>query len=251
MMFFRRQLLMLALWPIVAVSSVSAGGESLSVEVADHPKFRVLAIGDSFTDGFISGEPAPAYVEILRTVLGRDFEVVKLGCGGSTVLDFTRPPFAVKICNFNGAYELLVAPETPADLATILFGTNEANGFMENDCRKDPKIFEQCPVSAERFKASMIALIDRLVSQGVPQVILLKPSKRPKAAAFVSENLRAYGVAVGEICAARSDVTCGPDLYQLLDLERDFVGDNIHPNANGHRLIGEALARVVREVLRD
>jgi hypothetical protein len=46
---------------------------------------------------------------------------------------------------------------------------------------------------------------------------------------------------VARLCSQRPNVVCGPDVYDLLG-PADFDGCDVHPNAAGHRKIGEALA---------
>ncbi len=229
-------------------SSVAEETGDLPTEEVEPAAVRVLVIGDSFTAGVVSGRDAPHYVEILGRLLGSGFEVVQLGCSGSTVLDWTRPETVFELCWAGGAYDLLALPATPADIATILLGTNDTMGYMEGGCSEPPTA---CPVSPEQYGKSMNELIDRLISDGVRRVIAIKPPRSSALAVEMVERLRGYAAVLDGLCAAREEVTCGPDLFDLLDPDLDFADGNIHPDASGHRKIARALAPAVRSSAGD
>lgn len=234
----------------IAGSVAYASPPEVAVSDSDEPKVtvRVLAIGDSHTAGWVSGRAGPSFIEILRKTLGPKFEIVNLGCNGSSVLDWTVPEIYIKACSIAGAYDLLAASQTPADIATVLLGTNDAVGFFQGHCGTALNPETKCPLSAVFYKERMTLLINRLVADGVPRIILLKPPKIKAVAAEATDRLRAYGVAIEEICTAQSHVTCGPDLFELLNVNRHFARGAIHANAAGHRKIAKALAPVVRSV---
>jgi lysophospholipase L1-like esterase len=225
----------LAAWP-----SLVSGDERES-----RATIRVLAIGDSLTSGVISGEEAPPYVEILRSILGPKFEVVALGCNGSSIRDWLRPREPKQVCAIAGAYEMIVASQTPGDIATILLGTNDAVGFLERRCAPEIQERKKCPVHAAEYESQMNLLIDKLAKDGVAKFILIKPSSFKTASVQARERIVGYGTAIEAICTTRDEVGCGPNLFELLDVDEDFFEGNIHPNASGHRKIGEALAPYV------
>ena len=76
----------------------------------------------------------------------------------------------------------------------------------------------------------------------------MKPPGFKSASAQAMERFRGYGGAIDAICTARKEVHCGPNLFELLDVDEDFFEGNIHPNASGHRKIGEALTPVVESL---
>ncbi len=45
---------------------------------------RVLLIGDSITEGAVSGTPGVPYADVVATDLGPGFDVLNLGCGGAS-----------------------------------------------------------------------------------------------------------------------------------------------------------------------
>jgi len=114
---------------------------------------QVLLIGDSITQGGVSGTPAgPPYADVAATELGASFDVHNLGCGGSTSLDWL-PYIGVTICPgiFVDLWQQRIAPNTPADIATIMLGTNDATGFFEP---------ENQPVAPADYAAALEAIID-------------------------------------------------------------------------------------------
>jgi hypothetical protein len=80
--------------------------------------------------------------------------------------------------------------------------------------------------------------------------ILMRPPINPGQPRSVKSRLRGYGSVIEELCQAMDSLHCGPDLTKVLDYQRDFHEDGIHPTAQGHRKIGRALAPHVRSAAR-
>jgi len=93
---------------------------------------RVLLIGDSITEGTVSGTPGSPYAAVVATDLGPEFDVLNLGCGGASSFDW-RPDTGVTICGglFIDLWAQRVLPNVPAEIATVMLGTNDATGFFE------------------------------------------------------------------------------------------------------------------------
>ena len=51
---------------------------------------RLVLVGDSITAGQVSAPKGPPYAELVAEALGPAFEIVNLGCGGTSSLDWTR-----------------------------------------------------------------------------------------------------------------------------------------------------------------
>lgn len=222
----------------VALALLALGCGEPATPAPSAPSVRVLLIGDSITAGLVSAPKGPPYATLLAELLGPDFELVKLGCGGTSSLDWTRSRGAV-MCGGDYAlpnlYDKLVKPALPADLATVLLGTNDAKGIQEDH-----------HISAEEYEAALREIAGNLLADGVGQVMLLGPP-------FIIHNVQAmlrimkYGDALRRVCGGMERVVCGPDVRFLLDAE-DFANGNIHPNASGHRKIAEALAEALRDL---
>lgn len=217
---------------LVAWLAPGCGGEP----APPTPSVRVLLIGDSITAGMVSAPTGPPYATLLGELLGPHFELVNLGCGGTSSLDWTRSRGAV-LCGGEYAvpnlYDKLVKSALPADLVTVLLGTNDALGIRES---------QRVPV--EDYEAALRELCSNLLADGAARVMLLGP---PFVVHSVPAMMRImqYGDALRRVCDEMDRVICGPDVRFLLDA-KDFANGNIHPNANGHRKIAEALAEAIR-----
>ena len=214
------------------IGALACGGEAPAPEV---PRVRVLLIGDSITAGLVSEPVGPPYAELLEQRLGERFEVVNLGCGGASSLDWTESRGA-KMCagrpTMPNLYEARVRPWIPAAFATVLLGTNDSRGVHE--VRRIP---------ADEYGAALREIATKLLEDGVERVVLLGP---PLVIHRVNAMLRlvAYGEVVEAICQENPRVVCGPDVRYLLEL-RDFETGNVHPNGPGHVKIADALAEAL------
>ena len=192
----------------------------------------VVLIGDSITEGVISEPVGPSYAALLAESLGPGFEVVNLGCGGTSSLDWTRSRGGV-LCGTRRAepnlYEALARPRLPADLVTILLGTNDAMGFSEEQ-RIEPAA----------FRAAIEELVKDLRSDGARQILLMTPP--PHYPHFGTQRrVFDYRSQIQSLCGAPDDaVLCGPDIFALLQPD-DFQDGNVHPNAYGQAKIASAL----------
>jgi lysophospholipase L1-like esterase len=226
-----------------AVSAALIGALACGVEAPapDVPRIRVLLIGDSITAGLVSEPMGPPYAELLQQRLGERFEVLNLGCGGSSSLDWTRSRGAV-MCGGRPStpnlYESRVQPQMPAAFATVLLGTNDSQGIRED--RRIP---------TEEYGAALREIATNLLEDGVERVLLLGPPLVPhKVAAMM--RLAAYGKAVEVICQEDPRLVCGPDVRYLLYGE-DFETGNMHPNGPGHVKIADALAEALLALADD
>ncbi len=195
---------------------------------------RVVVLGDSHVKGGQSEPRGPSFVEVLREELGRRYEVVGAGCGGSTTYDWTHdgPSFG---CSLGNAYPEVGRPHLPAEIVVILLGTNDAAGFGE------PK-----PIAPKVYAEAMEELVSRVQRDGAKRVLLLGPPTNPLARKLAARRLQLYSEALAALAEREPNVYMGPDLQELIDLEEHFGGRTAHMNAVGHRLIGERLAQAVR-----
>lgn len=202
---------------------------------------RVLMIGDSITEGQQSNPKAYQYTDVAGLMLGDAYEVIEAGCGGATTYDWATLG-EVTLCGGRfwnpDVYTRLALPHLPADLATVMLGTNDATGF-----------FEPAPITPEQYQANLTAIVNNLLQDGAAQVLLLSPPPMCDTAnPEVVARLEAYRLIIGQMCAAMPDVTCGPDVYTLLDAD-DFQGCDVHPNGIGHLDLGIAVAHQVEGML--
>jgi lysophospholipase L1-like esterase len=196
------------------------------------PRIRVVLVGDSITAGTVSRPKGPSYAQLLQRQLGPAFEVVNLGCGGSSSLDWTRSRGSL-YCGGKvtrpSLYDARVRPALPAQFATVLLGTNDSQGFKE--ARRLP---------ADEYVAALREIATNLLDDGAERVVLLGP---PLVVHKVNAMLRlvAYGDAVRAVCDENPRVLCGPNVRYLLTSD-DFARGNVHPNGPGHAKIAAALA---------
>lgn len=200
-------------------------------------QISILMIGDSITAGVQSNPSAAPYTTVAAKVLGHGFTVTQVGCGGSTTWDWSSLG-GVTLCGGQlwdlNVYEARVRPNLPADVVTVMLGTNDATGF-----------FEPAPISPDEYRANLANLVTNLLNDGAGQVMLMPPPPMCESTnADVVMRLEAYRTIVGSMCTTCEGVVCGPDVYTLLN-EDDFKGCDVHPNGLGHLTLGIAVARMI------
>ena len=215
-------------------------------------------IGDSLStkgDRHISGETKGlSFAERLERDLGDDFEFINVACPGTTALNWSlSQPGA--LCPFhpwdafpNGILRDRALPQLPVDVATVLLGTNDA-------VRRSDSGY----VSPEDFGRVIDEIVDALLEGGAKTVVLIAPPDIDTPEAH--GRIRAYRDQVIARCGTSEQRVCGPDLFALLDLNTHFAaGDDplrpgydptqadIHPNAQGHARMAEAVGETLRQV---
>jgi lysophospholipase L1-like esterase len=220
---------------LAALALVALPGTALAAP------FSVVLLGDSITFGQVSEPVGPSYAELLADSLGSDFAVTNIGCGGTSSLDWTRSRGSAICGGVSGfvlpdLYEGRALPTLPADLVTIMLGTNDAIGFFE------PGI-----VAVEDYRDAILEIATSLLLDGADQVMLMTPPPNfvsTLPASFIVQ----YRAQVLDICGAPGDaILCGPDVYALLG-PSDF-GNSIHPNAAGNAKIASALDPAIRSAV--
>jgi len=197
---------------------------------------QVLAIGDSITEGAMSGGSGTPYVDVLAAELGAGYTVSNQGCGGSSSFDW-RPQTGGTVCNafLGDLFDARVAPNLPTAFATVMLGTNDAVGF-----------FEPAPIPVETYAAHIADLVAGIRAGGADHVVLMTPPPRCAGTdPAVIGRLEGYRNQIIAICLTTPGVVCGPDVYTLLDPVVHFASCDVHPNAAGHALLGQALADVI------
>ena len=216
---------------------------TLSGSDAHSDPIRVLIIGGSTSSSRALGppglNPGVPFSDQLELKLGPDFELINVACGGSTSIDWSTTTPGRLCPNSDlpttpiaplGLVEEFVRPHLPVSIATILLGTNDAMGFSEP---------EDLPVLPDAYGGAIDELVAVLLAGGVDTVILMTPPKMADFSALLF--LSDYRDEILARCSAGGSVICGPDLYLALRFGTDFLYDGIHPNAQGHDKITEAL----------
>jgi lysophospholipase L1-like esterase len=201
----------------------------------DARPLRVVLLGDSITEG--KARPGVPYADLLVDQLGPSYELVNIGLGGTSSLDWRQGSPPMKQDGVwlepSSPFSKEGIPVLPADVVTVLLGTNDARGF-----------YEPRPVSSSEYQAALEKIIENLLEHGAETVMLM--TAPPRCGPVLNERLAAYRDVVIALCAARAEVVCGPDLFELLD-NSHFDDCDPHPNAAGHALIATELARALRE----
>jgi lysophospholipase L1-like esterase len=200
----------------------------------------VVLLGDSITAGTVSAPTGPSFSTLLEDALGPDFSVTNVACGGTSALDWTltRGNGLCAGMGFVGPtiYQARALPALPADIVTVMLGTNDAVGF-----------FEPGRVPAATYRSAIDELVGDLLDDGADTVVLLTPPPNwsdPTALAL----LGAYRDELLDVCTSTPGVVCGPDVFALLG-RSDFAPGNVHPNAQGHAKIALALEASIRELV--
>ncbi|MGW2819077.1 GDSL-type esterase/lipase family protein [Streptomyces sp. NPDC001415] len=189
-----------------------------TIEPAPHGP-RWLVHGDSITEGWWSTRPAHAWPAVAGRILGLD--TVNLGYAGAARAEL---PTAEQLARL------------PADVITLAFGTN---------------CWSRIPFSATLMHETTLAFV-RLVRRGHPDtpMLVLSPLLRPEA----ERAPNALGATLAELRAAMENATrdliaAGDGHLQLLPgqglLTPYHLADGLHPNDEGHALLGAAVARAL------
>jgi lysophospholipase L1-like esterase len=207
---------------------------------------KVLVIGDSMSvpgQSFVTGNVAgPSYVDALSALLGESYEVVSVACAGASAIDWSTSKPGT-LCGTDdvgfvphGLYRDRALPKLPADVALVLLGTNDAMGYMESGGRVDTRSFHR----------AIEEILDALDTAGVDEVVLAIPPDSVRS--DYHERLVEYRAVLQSLCAERSNVTCGPDFFAVLDPVWHFPDSDVHPNTEGHRQMAEAFAASLRQL---
>ena len=199
---------------------------------------RTLLVGDSITFGIVSDPIGPSYAELLSADLAATHDVVNVAVRGSSAFYWAPSTPCPGICSTaDTLFDEVATPELPADLATVLLGTNDALGFLLDQ-----------PTSNDDYEAFLREIIDGLFDGGVDTVVLMAAPHSNLTTPEFDVRLSGYRDRVGTICADTLAVVCGPDLLDLLDPAIDFEVGDVHPNALGHQRIATALAETIRAI---
>lgn len=225
---------------------------------------RVVMVGDSITHGTMSGTvDAPSYPEWVTDWLGEDYEVFVEGCGLSDSMDW-RPdsayfyqPFGA--CAGGKVFWLyrthLIDPGLiPADIVTILLGTNDATAAVQGGE----------PILPDDYEDNLRFIVEDLLLEGARRIILMAPPPLPLhfdqplaglPGATERDLIPIYESRVALICDDFERVTCGPKLNRILTLDDHFdpvrpdsVWLDQHPNPEGHLRIAVQLFDAISKV---
>ncbi len=220
-------------WLSIGLSALSLGAAPSALAAP----IRTLLLGDSITAGMVSEPVGPPFATLVAEALAGTHDVVNVAQGGLSAYYWAPGTPCPDICDASGTvFDELATPALPAQVATVLLGTNDSVGFF---------LPESTPV--DDWEGYMREILDGLFAGGVHTVILMAAPDANVSETAVS-LLHGYRDRVNTICADTAGVVCGPDLIDLLDDVSDFAPGDVHPNASGHAKIADALTQAILAV---
>lgn len=212
------------------------------------PMKTVLCFGDSITWGY---DPATAarydlhtrWPGVLRDALGEGFHVVEEGlCGRLTIWENEFLPGR----NGLAALPMLLESHAPIDLAIVMLGTNDLQPG-----------FGRAPGDVARGAGRLLETIRfSLAGPGgtSPRRLLVAPPPVAGVSGFMRIAFAGAEAGSRELASWYREVAAalGGDFLDAGEFTRGSVGpggDGVHPDAAGHRALGEGLAVAVRKIL--
>lgn len=184
---------------------------------------RWVVYGDSVAEGWIASEPARAWPAVAGRARGLDH--VNLGYAGAARGETASAEQVAKL---------------DADVLTVCHGTN---------------CWTRTPHSVAQMQANTDAFLEVLrQDQPTTPIVVASPVLRPDAestpnrlGATLADLRRAVEVVV------RTRIAAGDDRLYLVEggdlLTADHLGDGIHPDDEGHRVMAEVIGAAVRAAL--
>lgn len=213
----RRHEILLPLADRVEFIGLSVNTETTLCRPVPSAAFRVVAYGDSITQGFFASRPSRAYPALLAQATGWD--ILNLGfCGRKTT---PRDALAIASLKPNGIL--------------VLMGANDAifdTGLEE---------------FRNRYQAFLVAL-----ARNCPGIPIWAGTPTPVTGRkFTAPRLEEYRQAIREVTAAM-----GPGVHllegaELLVAQPDLLTDGVHPNDAGFSFLARTLAPLLRHTLQS
>lgn len=180
---------------------------------------RVACVGDSITYGSgIKGRDSLAYPQQLQKKLGKKYKVVNFGVSGATMSkNGNKPYWKTK--------EYQNAKDFNPDNIVLMLGTNDSKPVNWNSGNND----------FEKDYSDMISKFSQLKSK--PKIYLGLPPPVGKNSWGIQKN-----IVEGEVTdlikkIAKKHHLETIDYYRLFSYKLKLLPDNIHPNAEGAKLI--------------
>jgi acyl-CoA thioesterase I len=198
----------------------------LAISANAQTTVRVACVGNSITEGS-EIEAGKKYPDQLQALLGEKFEVKNLGLGGRTLLKNGDHPY------WNEQQFKDVMNWSPR-IIVIKLGTNDSK--PQNWAHKDE--FES------DYRAFIQAFKTRIPSK--KKIYVCTPVPAFKEAWGISDKvIKEEIIPIIEKVAKEEEVFL-IDLYTPLTGKGEFFPDGIHPNAEGAKLIAEAVYNAIK-----
>ncbi len=183
------------------------------VEPVENPGLPIVMLGDSITQGFEVPAPEESYAAQVAAGLGREW--INLAVGGMTMRG--EPAEA--------------ALDYPWDTALLAFGVNDCAGG----------------VSLDEFRQETMRSLKALCSRSGAKIFVVAPLPWPGCPADhpTDRPLQKYREILAE-CAGKFPQAVLADGTKLLENDRSFFADTVHPNSQGMKRIAARLIPLIR-----
>lgn len=207
----------------------------------------VLCYGDSLTWGYDAAGPdrhafEDRWPSVLQKELGAGVEVIAEGLNGRT----TAFDDHLAAADRNGARMLptILGTHAPLDLVIIMLGANDMKPWIHGN-----------PLAAKQGMARLVSIIrayDHGMEYAAPQILLVSPPVVSRTANAEFKEMFSGGdkasKELASLYAALADeVGCG--FFDAGSVAQTTPLDGVHLDAENTRLIGHAIAPIVRVML--
>ncbi len=224
------------------------GGFVPTAHGAEGARNVLVCIGDSTTKG--QGLDLQKQAFCNRVAQRSEYEVINLGCGGSTSRDWSTSTFrglpGGRIsCMFGGAWALVdrEVDFRRVGFVHILLGYNDAAGTLET-CTSG---VGNCPLRPPEYRGNLEVMIEKIPPDVI--VLLTAPQPPPGWKKMRAKYFRAVGYAnmIEKVISLYPNVCRGlaPDVLDA----RDFPNENdVHFSGSGHEKMSEAMVARMKEL---
>ncbi|MBA3448732.1 MAG: SGNH/GDSL hydrolase family protein [Pseudaminobacter sp.] len=207
----------------------------------------VLCYGDSLTWGYNAEGPSrhalvDRWPSVLQAALGQNVQVIAEGLNGRTTAFDDHLAGADR----NGARLLptILTTHAPLDLIIILLGTNDMKPWIHGN-----------PVAAKQGVSRLIDIVrghDYPLDEPAPEVLVVSPPLVNRTANAEFKEMFAGGDEASRrlaplYAALADEMGCG--FFDAGSVAETTPLDGVHLDAENTRMIGQALAPVVRVML--
>ena len=217
------------LFIITACGGSSGNGNTNTPNVPNPPSTessKVACVGDSITLGYGLNDPAESYPSQLNTMLGADFTVGNFGAYGATALKESNDPYW-------GTQEYINSQSFAPDIVVIMFGTND---LMNHNWSYEDKFISDY--------SDLINIYKNLESR--PTVyICYPPPIFGEISGITDAHIRNQLLPMIDQIATINGVQIIDNYNSLIGDERHFEKDDIHPNAEGARIMAETVYQAI------
>ena len=201
----------------------------------------ILCYGDSITYGYnpVDGTRFPfeqRWPGVLQNTLGSDYRIIEEGLDGRTV---ATNSWILPHRNGRTMLGPLLESHAPLDWVIIMLGTNDCAPTFHRDVGE---IAFGCVTLIWTVQKSFAG-----PNRGVPQILLVSPPPFGKFSPLMDLCFRG-GEATGQgLAAAYATVAkdCGARFFDAASVLPPGPVDGVHPDANGQRQLGEAIAKII------